>query len=104
MEQLPSVLDPVDEEPRVVEAELVGVRPETSWWRRLLARAAFSLGLGALGLGCAAVGALMTVTVIAAPVGIPLLLIGAVLVLVALFTAFGGGRVQVSPYPPFPPR
>jgi hypothetical protein len=91
------------EEPRLVEAEIVdeggdacasGVySASTSLLRRLLARAALSLFLGALGLALIAVGTILTITIIGAPFGVPLVVIGFLFCLVALLSLFARGQV-----------
>ena len=88
-------------EPRVVEGEVVGSpRPANpasggTWLGRLAARAALAAVLGLVSLALLAVGALLTVTVVGAVVGVPLLLLGLALLAVAVWIFFGGGTMTV---------
>lgn len=89
MENLPVENQP---EPETVEAEVVGFEPRPSLWRRILARLRFGLLLAVLGAGMILVGAVLTISIIGAPVGIPLVFIGLFFITAALFTVIGGGR------------
>ena len=73
---------------RIVEAVVVGHEPKPPLWRRLVARAALGVVLGAVGLGAVVVGAIMTITVVGAVVGVPLVVVGLLLCLMAAFVPF----------------
>ncbi|MBI5208448.1 MAG: hypothetical protein HY927_00580 [Elusimicrobia bacterium] len=73
-----------------------GSRGPSGFLRGLAARAASALVLGCAGLASACLGALLTVSIVAAPLGIPLLLLGLGLMAAALFVGLGGGRVRVG--------
>lgn len=80
-------------EPEVVEPEIVGLEPPPSpWWRRVLARAALAAFLSVLGAGLCLVGVILTITVVGAGIGIPLIVIGLCILVLAVIIFFGGGR------------
>lgn len=81
---------------RVVEPELVGLEPPPqSCWRRTLARAAFATLLGALGLALIAIGVVLTLTIVGALVGIPMIIVGSMLLIAVIFVPFGSGEMRV---------
>jgi hypothetical protein len=86
---------PAERPPKVVEPEVVGLEKPPSWGRRLLARVGLAAVLGCLGLGLLVFGALLTATLVGAAVGVPLLLVGVVLLAGAAFVLLGGGTVVV---------
>ncbi|HVC09399.1 MAG TPA: hypothetical protein VNH15_05625 [Elusimicrobiota bacterium] len=93
--------DENDSEPRVVEGEVVGgPRPANpagggTWLGRLAARAILAAVLGLIALALLAAGAVLTLTVVGAVVGVPLLLLGLALAAAALWIFFGGGTMTV---------
>ena len=104
MENLPaqkSVTPELIEPSRVVDAELVGYEMPTPLWRRVLGRAVLAIVLGCIGLVMLVIGVILTITVIGAAVGIPLMLLGLILCLFALFAplARGPGRFTVVHWP-----
>jgi hypothetical protein len=98
MNHLPATNPPEAEsaEPsRIVDAEIVGLEPpRPPLWRRLAAKAALGLVLGAVGLCAVVLGAILTVTIIGAAVGIPMVVVGLILCLMALFAPFMLGRAR----------
>jgi len=89
---LVSLTAPARARPKVCEPEIVGRQSPRSGWRRALARAAYGVALGAAGVGFSLVGAVLTVTILGAPVGIPLSMIGLGLLMAAFLIAAGAGR------------
>jgi hypothetical protein len=81
-------------EPEVVEPEIVGFEQRPSLWKRIAGRMGLSLFVGALGLGLCAFGAVLTLTVVGAAIGIPLVLFGLGLILLAALLLFGGGPMR----------
>ncbi len=84
--------------PRVVEGEVLdGPEHEKASaqtaLRRILARVVLSAVLGAVAAALCVIGILLTVTVIGAAVGLPLVLLGAALAVAAAWILFGGGTV-----------
>ena len=84
-----------EEESRVVEAEVVGHEPLPPLGRRVASRLAAGLVMGVLGAVLFLLGAALTLTLVGAPVGIPLMLAGLALVFAALFAPFGRGRARI---------
>src|SRR3989338_7821049 len=80
----------------VIEPEIVGLDPEPPWWRRMLARIAPSLLLGILGIGLCVVGLVLTISLVGAALGLPLLLIGICVLLLAFFLLLGRGRSKTT--------
>ncbi len=70
--------------PKVVEGEIVGLERRPSLWRRLMARLTMTAIVGCLGLAFCLAGVVLTVTIVGAPAGLPLLLIGLALLGAAL--------------------
>ncbi|MBI2070952.1 MAG: hypothetical protein HYT79_10185, partial [Elusimicrobia bacterium] len=62
---------------------------------RLAARAVLSLALIAIGLAICLIGGLLTISIIGAAVGIPLIIFGAAVVLLAVYLLFGGGKIKI---------
>ena len=89
MDNLPVEHQP---EPETVEAEVVGFKPRPPLWRRILARLKFGLLLAVLGAGLSLAGAVLTISIIGAAIGIPLVFIGLFFIVAALFVTLGGGR------------
>lgn len=99
-------------EPRLVEAEIVEDKDKgeyefkdeglpsspPSFLKRLAARAALSLILSALGLALAAIGSFLTLTIIGAPLGIPLLVMGLLIFLIGLTTLFARRKTSIRVY------
>lgn len=83
------------DEPREVEAEVVGLERPASFWSRLKSRLALAAVLGVLGLGFLAAGLVLTLTVIGALAGIPLMFVGLALLAGMVFTLFGGGSIRL---------
>lgn len=81
-------------EERVIEPEIVGHEDRPPLWRRLLAGLAVRAALAVLGLGLAAIGGLLTLSILGAPVGIPLLAAGLLLMILAFLLPLGGGKVR----------
>lgn len=81
--------------PRVLEGEIVGHEAPKPLRRRLAERLSLVLVLSATGLVCLVLGAVLTLSIVGAPIGIPILLIGACLLLGAFFSLFGAGTVAV---------
>lgn len=73
---------------RIVDPEVLGHEPGPSFLRRLAARLGVSLILGAVGLLVVFVGGVLTLSIIGAAVGVPLLIIGLLLVISALLLPF----------------
>ena len=98
MSHFPARYDGEEEsEPRIVEAEIVEegeVREtSTSFFRGLLSRVVLSIILGLLGAAMIAAGVVLTVTIIGAPFGIPLVIIGLLVCFVAFLSFFARGQV-----------
>ena len=89
MENLPVESQP---EPETVEAEVVGFEPRPPLWRRILARLGFGLLMAVIGVCLILVGAVLTISIIGAAVGIPLFFIGLFFIVAALLVTIGGGR------------
>ena len=84
-------------EPRIVEAEIVeDNNVSRSFFRPFLARVALSLILGALGIALIVAGSVLTVTIIGAPLGIPLAIMGFLICVVAFFSFFARGSVSLN--------
>lgn len=85
---------PIDVEPvrRVVEPEVVGLdEPKVPFWKGILARAAVSAGVAFFGLVLCGIGLLMTITIVGAAVGIPLMVGGLLICALSVFVFFGFG-------------
>lgn len=83
-------------EPEVVEPEIVGLRPPPPpFWKRALARAAAGLFLGLTGLSLCLIGTVLTVTIVGASLGIPLILTGLCITLLAFWVFTGGGKIAL---------
>lgn len=80
----------------VIEPEIVELEPSPSLGRRLLSRLVFSLFVGILGIALCLLGAVLTITIIGASVGIPLIFAGLFIILIALFLLLGGGRAGAA--------
>lgn len=93
--ELPQNAGAVDPAVRVVEPVVVGHEPQPPLLRRLAARAALGIVLGGLGLGAIVIGAILTMTIVAAPVGIPMIILGLILCAVALLAPFSRGLVRL---------
>lgn len=80
---------------QVVEPEVLGWGPlPIPFWRRVLGRLAFGLILAVLGVGFIVLGAILTLTVVGAAVGIPLAITGSLLLIAAIFVPFMRGPVR----------
>ena len=80
---------------KVYDAEVLGQEPPLPpWWRRVLSRVVLSGLLALLGLACGFVGAVLTITVVGAAIGLPLLIIGFLLLGVAVFVFLGAGSMK----------
>ncbi|MBI4057658.1 MAG: hypothetical protein HY399_08945 [Elusimicrobia bacterium] len=89
-------LVPHTPEPEIIDPEIVGLEPPpSSRWRMWLNRVVLSLVLGLVGLGLCLVGALLTITLIGASIGIPLVLLGLVLCIFSLFLFLGAGKMKI---------
>jgi hypothetical protein len=73
----------------VVDAEVVGHEPPSQQWQRLVSRLVFCLILGGVGIVAVILGAILTVRIVGAVAGIPMV---PSLVLVAVIIAVGGVR------------
>jgi uncharacterized membrane protein YccF (DUF307 family) len=82
------------QEPRVVEAEVVGHEPAPSLGRSVLSRLAVGFTFALIGIAMVVAGVLLTVTIIGALIGIPLAIMGLLLIVVAVAAPFARGRVQ----------
>lgn len=83
--------------PRVVEGEIIGPRPAAPrpfQKSGILARLALAVLLGILSMGTLAVGAVLTLTIVGAVWGIPLLIVGAFMALAAGLILFGHARIS----------
>jgi choline-glycine betaine transporter len=78
----------IEEPSRVVDAELVGHEAKPPLLKRILARLGVSLVLGIVGALTLLAGGLLTLSIVGAAVGLPLLLIGLLLLLSALLLPF----------------
>ena len=88
---------PAEKEVRVVEPEIVGLElPPPSLWRRIAAKVAVSLFVGLVGLGLCAIGVVLTLTIVGAWMGIPLVLVGIGLIVFSVFLLIGGGKIRVG--------
>lgn len=92
MDNLPAQYYP---EPEVIEPEVVDYEKKPSWWTRFKSRALLSLIIGIVGLILSAVGALLTISIIGAAIGIPLLLLGIGAIVMAGYLFLGGGNFRV---------
>ncbi len=101
MEYFPT--PPEEPSPRIVEAEIVDEdvkrdpfveeRPSPrSWLSRFLSKAALSFLLALIGLGMMGAGLVLVLTVIGLPFGIPLMVMGFLACVLAIFVFFS--RVQ----------
>ena len=84
--------------PRVVEGEIISERERGSprsgsRLERLAARAGVAVVLGVIALALVAAGALLTVTIVGAVVGVPLALLGLALGAAAVWILVGGGTM-----------
>ena len=87
-------LQPREPEPEVVEPEIVGLEPRPSLWRRLASRFVLCAATAALGLALIAAGVLLTLTIVGAMIGIPMILLGLGAIFLAVLLFFGGGNVK----------
>lgn len=86
---------PVEREDEVIEPEIVGMEPpRASLWRRILVRVAAGLILGILGIGLCIAGGVLTLTLIGAAIGIPLICVGVSLIVLAVFLFIGGEEAR----------
>ena len=92
MDNLPTGLHP--DAAKVAEPEIVGSEPTPLplGCQRVASRLVFSLVLGGVGLCALILGAILTITIVGAIAGIPMVLLGLSLVLVAIIVGLGGGR------------
>lgn len=87
--------DDQDEKPREVEPEIVGfdpppqAQPLPTAWRAFLSRLTFALVLGAAGLIATLLGGALTLSIVGAFFGLPLLLIGLFLIILSLTFPLG---------------
>ena len=79
----------------MVSGEIVGHPEPAPLWKRVLGRAAAGLILGSFGLLLAVIGAVLTLSILGAAIGIPLFILGVVLMLAAALLALGRGRFHV---------
>ncbi|MBI4670017.1 MAG: alpha/beta fold hydrolase [Elusimicrobia bacterium] len=80
-------------EPEVIEPEIIGAQPPApSLWQQIITRAAISLSIGLLGILLCGAGLILTITIIGAPLGIPLILAGLAAIFIALIVLFSGGN------------
>ena len=82
-------------EPRLVEAEVVGMERPASRWARFKTRLLLAAVLGMLGLLFTTAGVVLTLTLIGAVAGIPLILVGFALLAAMVWILFGGGSVRL---------
>lgn len=81
---------------RVVEAEVVGhERAAAPSWKNIFARMGFALVFGIAGLLLSGLGLILTLTIVGAAVGIPLLLVGLCLMAAASLLFLGGGKLKI---------
>lgn len=86
-----------EETPRVVEGEIIGPQPAAPrpfQKSGILARLALALLLGILSMGTMAVGAVLTLSIVGAVWGIPLLIVGAFMAFAAGIILLGHGRIS----------
>ena len=91
---------PPDKE-KVYEAEVVGLPPPPPpFWKRVFSRVVMTVVLIAVGVSLCVLGLVMTLTLIGAVAGIPLVFAGAGLILAALFLPLGAGTVRFQAFRP----
>ncbi len=91
---------PSDEE-KVYDAEVVGLPPPPPpFWKRIFSRLFMTAVLILVGGGLCVAGVLLTLSIIGAVVGIPLVFAGAALILAALFLPLGAGTVRFEAFRP----
>lgn len=91
-------------EPEVIEPEIMGFEPPPpSLWRRFMARAVLGLALGAAGAALVIAGTVLTLTILGASVGIPLMILGLILLVAAFLLPMARGRIHVVSFR-WPPR
>ena len=88
------------DEPRIVEPEIVGFEKKPSPLRGALSRVFFSIVMALVSLGLVAGGIVLTLSIIGAPLGIPLILAGLGGFLFAIFMFLGGGKIRVQKFRP----
>lgn len=89
----------MEDTPRVVEGEVLGHEtepPRPFQAGGVLARLALALLLSLVGLGLFVVGILLTLSIVGAVWGLPLMFLGALMAGAAGLILFGGGRLRVS--------
>ena len=93
-----------DSDPEVIEPDIVGLEPPPQpLWRRLVARAAFAVILAVIGAALALLGVILTLTILGAFVGIPLIIVGVLVCFGALLLPLTSGRIKVVSFRQ-PPR
>jgi hypothetical protein len=82
-------------EGRVVDAEIVGHERLKGRWRKILARAGYGTLFGALGVALSFIGAILTITIIGAPLGLPVSMLGLGFLLAAVLVLFSPEKLRV---------
>jgi hypothetical protein len=96
---LPDLAPRLPDEEKVYEAEVVGLPPAPPpLWKRIFSRLFITILLVLLGLGLCGVGLVMTLTIVGAVVGSPLMFAGAGLILTAFFLPLGAGSVRFQTF------
>ncbi|HRY28632.1 MAG TPA: hypothetical protein P5079_01195 [Elusimicrobiota bacterium] len=72
----------------VLEPEIVGLEPAVPFWKRAVRRVTAGLALGFVGLGMTVLGGLFTLTIVGAGIGLPLVFLGILVMVFAVFLFF----------------
>lgn len=97
----PLSIEPISVQNDVVaiEPEIVYLRPKSPrppFWGRWLFKAFISIGVCFLGLGLMGVGILLTLSLIGAPVGIPLFFMGFLMLCLSILFFFVGKNYSIA--------
>lgn len=85
-----------EEEPEVIDPEIVGLEPPSlPLWKRLLLRTALGVVVGAVGMAALLLGIVLTLTIVGAFIGIPLIVLGFILMALAVFLPMRLGGIKI---------
>jgi hypothetical protein len=78
---------------KIVDPEIVGHEPQPPFWHKLVSRLVFCIILGGVGFVAIMLGTILTITIVGAAVGMPMLFMGLIFVVFAVVIGVGSGRV-----------